>query len=292
MKILAVSGGLDSMVLLDKFQNEDILIAHFNHQSRASADLDEEFVKSFAKHYRKPFVSAKLSDYLAVSSKTHLSESVARTARYQFLYSLLKSPQDKIYTAHHFDDLLETIFINFLRGTNWRGLTPFYDQNIIRPFLLTPKTELLRYSATHQIKFRQDPTNTENLYFRNRLRDFLKHNLQDEQKNQIKTLFLSQNKIRQALETVLADFYSSLNSITLKKETLYPKNIFTNTPIDLEILKFITAKHQIFLTYPKLTDFLTSIKNYQPSTLYNLPKNQFSKITKQHFSLPTPDNLL
>ena len=88
---------------------------------------------------------------------------------------IAKSQNAKIYTAHHQDDLLESIIINLLRGTEWRGLAPMGSQNIARPFIEKGwgKKDILKYAGERQLKFRQDPTNNEDNYLRNRIRTTL-----------------------------------------------------------------------------------------------------------------------
>ena len=174
------------MVLLDLLaaQIPQLVVAHFNHGTRPSADADAAFVKNLAAHYHLPFIKQK------VSLGTSVGEAKARQARYAFLESVADG--GSIYTAHHLDDLLESIAINLLRGTGWRGLTPFWRNSTVRPFLhptefnlklpanLDPESpanqlawsrqEIAIYAAQHRLTWRQDPTNYETRYLRNCLR--------------------------------------------------------------------------------------------------------------------------
>ena len=102
-KILAVSGGIDSMVLLEKFFRDDpenIVVAHFNHGTRKSADLDEQFVFSRCKELKVPFETMK------IMLGEGVSEELARQKRYDFLYHVANKYGGEIYTAHHLDDLI------------------------------------------------------------------------------------------------------------------------------------------------------------------------------------------
>ena len=128
MKILAVSGGIDSVVMLHQMKDEpDILVAHFDHGIRSNSAEDCAFVERLAHEYGKPFVCehAQLGE--------NCSEATAREARYAFLRRLAKEYAGKIYVAHHADDIIESITINLLRGTGWRGLAPMQSEDIERP---------------------------------------------------------------------------------------------------------------------------------------------------------------
>ena len=114
-KILAVSGGIDSMVMLDIFKDEDVVVAHFDHGTRPSSLNDATFVRNQAAKYQKVFQAAR--GELGEGA----SEDAARKARYQFLHDIARQYQPaEIYTAHHLDDLIESIIINIMRGTGWR----------------------------------------------------------------------------------------------------------------------------------------------------------------------------
>jgi len=171
-KILAVSGGIDSMVLLERFfraDPENIVVAHFNHGTRTSADLDEQFVFSRCKELKVPFETMK------IMLGEGVSEELARQKRYDFLYHVANKYGGEIYTAHHLDDLIESIAINLIRGTGWRGLTPFSDNRIHRPFIEMGfyKADILRFAAENKVLFREDPTNATDDYLRNRVRSKL-----------------------------------------------------------------------------------------------------------------------
>ena len=164
-KILAVSGGIDSVTMLHLYRNdEQVVVAHFNHGIRDNANDDEEFVRDLAKKYKKPYFMGSAN----VGPKC--SEDLARKERYSFLQSLSQELGGKIYAAHHKGDLAETVIINLTRGTGWRGLTPFENPNLIRPLLDWQKPDIYRYADKNQLIWRQDQSNTEGDYLRNRVR--------------------------------------------------------------------------------------------------------------------------
>ena len=270
-KILAVSGGLDSMVLLHQFKDdEDVIVAHFNHGTRPSATDDQLFVKCQAGQYHKPFFTA--TTHLG----EHASEERARAARYNFLRQLAKKHQAQIFTAHHADDLLETIVINLFRGTGWRGLTPFGQTDICRPLLHQTKNQLRVYAAEHNIIYREDPTNNEPQYLRNRLRQALV-DLSPTTKSELLQLARRQAEIKTELAATIQDL--------LPADDFYPRSWFAELDDDvaLEILRVGLAKKSYSATRPKLQDFLQAIRTYTSGKQFNLPDNHLIKIHKDHF---------
>jgi len=167
--VLAVSGGVDSMTLLDLLSNlsgVELVVAHFNHGIRSDSDKDEELVADAASRYGWPLEVG----FGRLGPKT--SEATARASRYEFFETVrLKYKTKKIITAHHQNDLIETALINILRGTNRRGLTAMIDnKQIVRPLLSFSKTEILRYAKDNKLSWRDDPTNQQTDYLRNYLR--------------------------------------------------------------------------------------------------------------------------
>ena len=164
--LCAVSGGLDSMCLLDFMTRQpsfSVGAAHFNHCLRgAEADRDEEFVRDFCAKRRIPFVSGS-GDTRLLAEKEDLSiEEAARRLRYEFLNKAAEDGgYDAILTAHHADDNAETVLLNLVRGTGSAGLAgiPQVRGNICRPFLRIPRAELAAYAAAHGVPHVEDSTN-------------------------------------------------------------------------------------------------------------------------------------
>jgi tRNA(Ile)-lysidine synthase len=272
-KILAVSGGVDSVVLLHKFRDDkNAIIAHFNHGTRPSSDDDELFVKELAKKYSKPFFSKK--ELLG----ENLSEDAARSRRYTFLKSLAREQKAKVYTAHHSSDLIETIAINLVRGTGWRGLTPMSDNKVVRPFIRMSKKDIYRYAAKHQLTFRQDPTNTEDKYLRNRLRAKL-HNLDQETREKILKLAKKQAKLRKKID--------SQTRKALKEDNIYKRDFIRIIPeeVALEFLRAALAKIGKSATRPQLKLLISALKTLPPAKKYNLSRDYYIKISKDEFYL-------
>ena len=275
-KILAISGGVDSMCLLHMYKdNPDTVVAHFNHGTRPSSDEDQLFVERFAAEYNLPFFTKK------VLLGPDVSEADARTARYDFLEELANKLNGKIFTAHHLNDLVESIAINLLRGTGWRGLTPFYNTKVERPLLHFSKSKIYHYASKNQIIFRQDPTNNEESYLRNRLRPAVAELIvrQPELAKNIESLYLKQCDLRKNIEQI--------ESTCFPKNDIYPRAPFReldNLSAE-ELLRAILDSHDISVTRPQLRDFLDAVRTYNSGKKFNLPKDKLVGFNKTDFML-------
>lgn len=170
--VSAVSGGVDSVVLLDilsKQKDVELIVAHFDHGIRDGSKDDAAFVEQLAGQYGKPFErgTARLGP--------HTSEEKARNARYDFLQQATsKYRADGLVTAHHQDDLIETAFLNILRGTGPRGLAAINSNpKVMRPLINFSRAEIEKYAVDHNLIWREDPTNDDQKYLRN----YIRHNL-------------------------------------------------------------------------------------------------------------------
>lgn len=188
--VVAVSGGVDSMVLLDLLwkqrqvdSNLKLIIAHLDHGMRNDSREDRVLVENVAKKYSLPFV------YEEAKLGSKASESMARKARYEFLEKVKKENNaNAIITAHHQDDVLETAIINMLRGSGRKGLTSLSSsKDIVRPLLSTPKQELINYAENKKLAWREDSTNQDTNYLRN----YVRHNLLPEFTDKNKTELLA-----------------------------------------------------------------------------------------------------
>ena len=174
--ILALSGGIDSMVLADMLlqAKAEFVLAHCNFHLRGEeSDGDEKFVRDYAE--RKGLsLYVKQFDTLNYAEEHKLSiEMAARELRYAWFEELRQQlGYDKIAVAHHADDQLETFFINLLRGAGIRGLKGMQpvNGNIIRPLLDKSREEIHQYAIENGIKWREDHTNAETQFLRNKIR--------------------------------------------------------------------------------------------------------------------------
>jgi tRNA(Ile)-lysidine synthase len=167
--VVAVSGGVDSMVLLDLLRQKpklELVVAHFDHDIRPDSAEDRKLVQRIAKAYELPFVYAQ--GHLGPKS----SEALARTARYDFLRKVqAEYGADAVITAHHQDDMLETAIMNLLRGTGRLGLSSLKSRkDLIRPLLDWTKQDIRDYAEENDLVWAEDTTNSDEHYLRNYIR--------------------------------------------------------------------------------------------------------------------------
>lgn len=290
-KILAVSGGVDSMVMLDmiycsrKYASGDIIVAHFDHGIRTNSKLDAEFAQRKAEEYGLEFRLGKAE----LGAKA--SEAVARMARYNFLDNI--DPFATVFTAHHLDDLIETVAINFVRGTGWRGLSGLDRAGVYRPFLESnalyepmDKTTIMEYAAKRNLEFREDQTNSSDEYLRNRIRHQMNNlPLSFEQKLQIYELWKKQKNLKNEIDQVIAELLPEKGG-TWEREWF--KELDKNElgkKVALELLRAGTVRVGISATRPQLEDFRQAILNYGSGKMFNLPNDNLIKFTKTSFKL-------
>lgn len=174
--LLAVSGGADSVVMAGLFYQAGFQfgIAHANFKLRAEeSDRDELFVRNLAEKYKvKFFVRHFETDKFARQNKLSI-QVAARQLRYEWFNELvIKHGYDRIATAHHLDDQVESFLINLARGTGIAGLhgIPLRQGKIIRPMMFTGRKEIEAYARTNNIEFVKDSSNLSVKYTRNRIR--------------------------------------------------------------------------------------------------------------------------
>ncbi len=284
--ILAVSGGVDSMVMLDmicrseKYSSQDIIVAHFDHGIRENSAEDAAFVERKACEHNVEFRLGK------GELGENTSEAEARTARYDFLHSI--DPSATIFTAHHLDDLVETVAINLIRGTGWRGLAALDTPGIKRPFLEAEmfyepmdKTAIMEYAAKRRLEFREDPSNSWDEYLRNRVRHQMDNfPLDFEQKMQIYQLWQAQKQLKSEINP---DVVRLLPAQDGSWQRAWFRDLTPN--LALELLRAGTLRAGIAATRPQLEDFRQAILNYAPGKYFNLPGDKLVKLNKTNFEL-------
>lgn len=199
--VIAVSGGVDSMVLLDMLGKQDglsIVVAHFDHGVRPDSAEDELLVRMTAERRGLKFVSEK-------GRLGRVSEAVARTARYAFLRRVAMQHDARIVTAHHQDDVLETAILNLLRGSGRRGLTALKStEEIVRPLLGIPKKQLLAYAREQNVTWREDSTNADSSYRRNYVRQRIVPQLGVAGRNRLLEIIVHLTEINHELDSYVS----------------------------------------------------------------------------------------
>lgn len=250
---MAVSGGVDSVVLLDtllKHYTQDIVVAHVDHGIRPESGEDAAFVRNLASSYKVPYESVELA--LGAGA----SEDKARRARYSFLRDVKKKHNGHIVTAHHADDVVETVAINLLRGTGWRGLAVFGADDVYRPLTGMFKHEIIDHAQRQGLVWREDSTNASDRYLRNRIRKQAKE-LPMDIKLEILALWRRQHELKQDIER------ETRQHNTFRR---YPY-IMMSPEVAIEIL---TETLALPLTRPQLRRALLAIKTAKSGSEYHL----------------------
>ena len=205
--VVAVSGGVDSVVLLDflvhffrnkngqKWLEENLIVAHFEHGIRGKESQEDcEFVRRLAEKDRLKF------EFEHGNLGENSSEENARNARYIFLRKIAKRENAIIFTAHHKNDLAETFALNLARGGGWRAVACFDSSDIERPFLRFSKSEILKMAKQQGLVWREDSTNFSQKYTRNRIRKTL--NFSEKDLESVFEIWQRQTELRREIEKI------------------------------------------------------------------------------------------
>jgi tRNA(Ile)-lysidine synthase len=174
--LMAVSGGIDSMVMADLFTKTGIKtgIAHCNFSLRGrESDKDEELVKKMASLHNIPFFSIRFDTMGYATEKGISIQMAARELRYRWFEEIRRMKgYEAIAVAHNLNDNIETLLINLTRGTGIAGLTGIKNSgnHIIRPLLFATRETITKYCISHKVKYREDKSNAETKYTRNKIR--------------------------------------------------------------------------------------------------------------------------
>lgn len=232
--LIAVSGGVDSMVLVDLFKKlkYNITIAHCNFKLRnEESDLDEVFVRTYALENSIPFY---FKEFVTKLPKQSL-QMAARTLRYNWFYDVLKKEKlDYLLTAHHLDDSLETFILNLSRASGIEGLTGIKASNdiIARPLLIFSKNQILNYAKNNNIHWREDSTNIKDDYQRNLIRNKVIPHLKK----------IHPNFLEQSRKTM--KFLSQSNNLINDYIKIIKKNNFKENKDEIVISKTFLKENQ------------------------------------------------
>lgn len=296
--VLAVSGGVDSMVLLEQFFQLQkkypiiITVVHIHHHLRQESDEEEVMVREFC---RKRNLSVEVYHWEEGSSQNSGIEEKAR----QFRYEKLKESQQKhhasyVVVAHHADDQAETVLMKLTRGSTLEGIAgmkpmrPFGEGYLIRPFLTVDKKVLYEYASMHPILYSEDTTNQSVAYTRNRFRQemiplFKKENPKFNQKIQEFTKTLQE---QQELIGTITYQWMEQALVELPNGWSWNKDSYLKQPIGLQkvILVEISKKIGGLLSTKNVSDIHKAILSDTSQLSLNLPKEWiFQKRYQQLF---------
>ena len=284
--IVGVSTGPDSMALLHILKNNlncNIVCAHINHNIRNQSNEEEKYLKEYCQKNNIIFESMKITSYTQNNF-----ENEAREKRYNFYEQLLKKYNSKnLFLAHHGDDLVETVIMKIIRGSNLEGYagikTISYLDNykIIRPLLNYTKNDIIKYNKKHNIKYYIDNTNEDIKYTRNRYRKKILPILKEEDPNiHLKFLKYSNtlqeynNYINYEIKQKINNIYTN-NIIDINK--LNQEHPFMKKNIIFYILSKIYNNKSNIIKEENINDIINMTTSNKPNYIINLPKNYIAK---------------
>ena len=278
--VVATSGGPDSMCLLNliKDTNKKIICAHVNHKLREESNEEAKMVKSYCTSNNITY------EYFEITNYKGNTENYAREKRYKFFEKILKKYNSKyLLTAHHGDDLIETILMRIIRGNidnleGFKKLTKRDNYYIYRPLITKTKEDILNYCKTNNIKYALDKTNFEDTYTRNRIRKYILPELKKENKNIHKNFIKLSNKVQNYEEYINKEVEKKLKEI-YKNSTIDIKKLNTEENIIKEkiVYKILKKTYKENIKYIKqnhINSIIKSLENKKPNIIVYLPKNK------------------
>lgn len=226
--LLAVSGGADSMVLLQLFYSLELKfqVAHVNYHLRgADSDADQQLVQDFCSENNIPFHVYEVSDN--DQKPKNSIQTWARNLRYDFFRKIQNAENlDYLVTAHHLNDQLETFIINLSKASGIHGLSgiPANENQIIRPLLNFTKDDIYGFAEAHHLEFREDVSNKKNDYLRNFIRNEIAPKLLETNENFLQNFAKSINYLNQTKRLVEEKIRQSELELVSEKDQLFYLN--------------------------------------------------------------------
>ena len=298
--LVGSSAGPDSMALLHYLlhnTDKQIICCHINHNVRKESIIEEKYLKEYSKNNNIIFESTTIKEYTESNF-----ENEARKKRYNFYQKIIDKYNAKyLFLAHHGDDLIETILMKIIRGSNiegYAGIKEISKKNnyyIIRPLLKYTKEDLIKYNKINNIKYFTDNSNYNTKYTRNRIRHNLLPILKKENPH-IHLYFLKYSE-------TLIEYKNYID----KKVTEYLKNIYIDNKLIIDKFKKLDPFIQKNILYKLLNNYyqnidniitekhinsiLTLINNNKPNLSIDLPNNNLCIKEYNHLYLKKKNNL-
>lgn len=271
--------------LINNYKDK-LIVAHINHNVRKQSNTEELFLSNYCKDNNITFECMKITEY-----KENNFENEARKKRYKFYKEMLtKYNSSYLFLAHHADDLMETIIMKIIRGSNINGYAGIkkisYQDNyyIVRPFLDYTKQDILEYIKKYNITYYDDYTNNDITYTRNRIRHNIIPLLKKEDINIHKKFIKYSNTLNEyndyinyEVNNIIKDIYIN-NTLYLDKfNIMHP---FIKKNILYHILNNIYNNKDNIVKDIHIKNILNLINNSKPNITINMPNNIY--VTKEY----------
>lgn len=295
--IVGVSAGPDSMCLLNLLEKKTnkIIVCHINHNIREQSIIEEEYLKTYCQEHNLIFESMTIKEY-----KENNFENEARKIRYKYYEEILnKYNSNKLFLAHHGDDLIETILMKIERVSNIEGyagikrISKLKNYDIIRPLLPYTKEDIIAYNKAHNITYYIDSSNTNIDYTRNWYRHKVLPILKEKDKN-IHLKFLKYSETLQEYNEYID------REINKKLSTIYQNNIINIDVLNKEdyflkknilyyIMNDVYNNESNIITEKHIQNILTMINSNKPNLSINMPQNKI--LVKEYNKLYIKKNI-
>lgn len=294
--VVGVSAGPDSMCLLHLLEKKTnkIIVCHINHKVRKESDVEEEYLKKYCKEHNLIFEAYEITEY-----KENNFENEARKKRYAFYEKILNKYNSKyLFLAHHGDDLIETVLMKIVRGSNLEGYTGIKEINhkenyyIIRPLLNYTKEDILKYNEDNNIKYFLDNTNSCNDYTRNRYRNTILPLFKEEDKD-VHKKFLRYSKILNEYDEYIKSLVKkNINKIYINKiiylDELKKLDSFLIKNTIYYIINDIYNNKANIINENLINNIISIINSKTPNLELNLPQNKL--LIKEYNKMYIKDN--
>ena len=296
--VVGVSAGPDSMCLLNLLEQKTnkIVVCHINHNIRKQSIIEENYLKDYCKEHNLIFESMTIKEY-----KENNFENEARKIRYKYYEEILKKyNSNKLFLAHHGDDLIETVLMKIERVSNIEGyagikkVSKLKNYDIIRPLLPYTKEDIINYNKSHSITYYIDSSNTNIDYTRNWYRHKVLPILKEKDKDiHLKFLKYSETlqeyneyidrEIKRKLPYILKNNIINIDNLN-KEDNFLKKNIL------YYIMNDIYNNESNIITEKHIQNILFIINSNKPNQSINMPKNKI--LVKEYNKLYIKDNIL
>lgn len=302
--VVGCSTGPDSMALVDmllKIRNKydlNIIIAHVNHNVRKESYEEAEFIKNYCLENNLIFETMTIEEY--GDDNFH---NEARNIRYRFFENIVyKYEADYLMTAHHGDDLMETILMRIVRGSNlngYSGFKPIVDMDnykIVRPLVTYAKKELEDYDIENNVKYYIDSSNSKDKYTRNRFRKYMLPFLKSEDKD-VHLKFLKFSKsLEDAYRFIDKTKNNAIKRCIIDDKIMIDKFLLEDEFIQREILYYILSdfyQDDLILIGDRHIDNILKLINSNRANAYiNLPNDVLAKKTYNIFEIKRATNVI
>ena len=295
--VVGCSTGPDSMALVDmllKIRDKyklNLIIAHVNHNVRKESYEEAEFMKEYCEENNLIFESMVIEDY--GDDNFH---NEARNIRYNFFENLVhKYDANYLMTAHHGDDLVETVLMRIVRGSNLNGYSGFKsivdmdDYYIVRPLIFYTKAELEEYDKENNVKYYIDSSNSKDKYTRNRYRKYVLPFLKEEEKDVHLKFLKFSNTLNEASKFIDKARNRAINRVIENNKIIIDKFIEEDIYIQREILYYLLSdfyQDDLILLGDRHIDLILSlIHSNRANSFINLPNEVLARKNYNEFEL-------